>query len=238
MLWRLKGRRRHRELAGFYGEIVMPGDLVFDVGAHVGTRTAVFRQLGARVIAVEPQAECISELNRRFAADDAVTVVPSGLASEAGSRRLFKSNESTLASMSPDFLGTVQDSGRFGDATWDDGAEVPTTTLDALIAEHGSPRFCKIDVEGLESEVLAGLSTPVEWVSFEFVTERPEASQACMAQLEALGEYRFNAVIGDTNRFHLEQWVTRAELLPHLTGQADKLWWGDVHARVDVATSR
>jgi FkbM family methyltransferase len=191
----------------------------------------VFRQLGARVVAVEPQAECIRELERQFATEDAVTIVPSGLASEAGSRRLFKSTESTLASMSPDFLDTVQDSGRFGDATWDEGAEVPTTTLDALIAEHGSPGFCKIDVEGLETDVLAGLSRPLAWVSFEFVAERPDAADACMTRLEALGDYRFNAVIGDTNRFHLEQWVSREELLPHLVSRTDRLWWGDVHAR-------
>ena len=32
-----------------------PGDLVFDIGAHVGDRVAAFRRLGARVVAVEPQ---------------------------------------------------------------------------------------------------------------------------------------------------------------------------------------
>lgn len=231
MLSGLRARRRRKQRVRFYASFVNPGDLVFDVGAHVGTRTAEFTELGARVVAVEPQAECLKTLNRQFGTVPSVTIVPAGLASEIGSRRLFHSTESTLASMSPDFLDTVQDSGRFGNATWDDGAEVPTTTLDALIAAHGSPRFCKIDVEGLESEVLAGLSSPLEWVSFEFVRERPDASERCMAQLEELGAYRFNAVIGDTNRFHLEQWVTREELLPHLTSQQDKLWWGDVHAR-------
>ena len=38
-----------------YGQFVQRGDLVFDVGAHVGDRVASFRRLGARVIAVEPQ---------------------------------------------------------------------------------------------------------------------------------------------------------------------------------------
>ena len=31
------------------------GDLVFDVGSHVGDRIAAFRRLGARVVACEPQ---------------------------------------------------------------------------------------------------------------------------------------------------------------------------------------
>ena len=38
-----------------YGQFVRPGDLVFDIGAHVGDRVASFRRLGARVVAVEPQ---------------------------------------------------------------------------------------------------------------------------------------------------------------------------------------
>jgi len=38
-----------------YRRFVQPGDLVFDVGAHVGDRIASFRRLGARVVAIEPQ---------------------------------------------------------------------------------------------------------------------------------------------------------------------------------------
>src|SRR6266545_3265499 len=34
-----------------YGQFVQAGDLVFDIGAHVGGRTAAFRRLGARVVA-------------------------------------------------------------------------------------------------------------------------------------------------------------------------------------------
>ena len=36
-------------------QFVKRGDLVFDIGAHVGDRVAAFRRLGARVVAVEPQ---------------------------------------------------------------------------------------------------------------------------------------------------------------------------------------
>lgn len=49
----LPGRaRRDRD---FYRQFVQPGALVFDVGAHVGNRLRVLRQLGARVVAVKPQ---------------------------------------------------------------------------------------------------------------------------------------------------------------------------------------
>jgi hypothetical protein len=61
---RLRRRRGQASRLRFYGAFVSAGDLVFDVGAHVGNRTAVFLELGARVVAVEPQAQCVAELQR------------------------------------------------------------------------------------------------------------------------------------------------------------------------------
>ncbi len=47
-------RERRAAMDRLYGRFIEPGDLVFDVGAHVGDRVAAFRRLGARVVAVEP----------------------------------------------------------------------------------------------------------------------------------------------------------------------------------------
>ena len=50
------GDRQHGPaMDQLYREFVKPGDLVFDIGAHVGDRIAAFRRLEARVIALEPQ---------------------------------------------------------------------------------------------------------------------------------------------------------------------------------------
>ena len=48
-------RRAARRWTQLYARFVKPGDLVFDIGAHVGDRVAAFRRLGARVVALEPQ---------------------------------------------------------------------------------------------------------------------------------------------------------------------------------------
>ena len=45
-----------------YGGFVKRGDLVFDIGAHVGDRIAAFRRLGARVVAAEPQPALVKML--------------------------------------------------------------------------------------------------------------------------------------------------------------------------------
>src|ERR1700741_472726 len=48
---------RERRLKSFYRRFVRPGDLVFDVGAHVGNHVRAFSSLGCRVVAVEPQPD-------------------------------------------------------------------------------------------------------------------------------------------------------------------------------------
>ena len=55
-------RSRAAAMDRLYGGFVRRGDLVFDVGAHVGDRVASFRRLGARVVAVEPQPAMVKVL--------------------------------------------------------------------------------------------------------------------------------------------------------------------------------
>src|SRR3954451_16664286 len=69
------GRRNRAEMDRLYARFVKPGDLVFDVGAHVGDRIGSFRRLGARVVAVEPQPLCVRAIREIYAGDDDVMVV-------------------------------------------------------------------------------------------------------------------------------------------------------------------
>lgn len=230
-LARIARRRGHGARVTFYGTFVHGGDLVFDVGANVGNRTAVFADLGARVVAIEPQATCVEVLRREFGASPQVTIVPAGLAAEPGSQQLYTSSASTLTSMSPEFIEATRSSGRFAEFSFEEGDVVPTTTLDALIAEHGTPSFCKIDVEGFEEQVLAGLSAPIPLVSFEFVAERMDATVRVLDRLEALGDYRYNLVVGEDYAFKLPEWRSRAELMSHLDSLDDSMVFGDLFAR-------
>src|SRR5690606_14132003 len=81
---------------------------------------------------------------------------------------------------------------------WDRIIEVRAVTLDSLIAAHGVPEFIKIDVEGFEDRVLAGLSRAVPALSFEFTTINRDVACRCLDRLTRLGTYRFDVALGET----------------------------------------
>jgi hypothetical protein len=118
---------------------------------------------------------------------------------------------------------------------WDHRERVVITTLDALIEMHGVPEFCKIDVEGYEPEVLAGLSTPVRNLSFEFTPERLEATTACVSRLLELGDYEFNYSLNESLVLSSGDWLSASDLLAALSVfEDDAVTFGDVYARLAV----
>jgi hypothetical protein len=120
--------------------------------------------------------------------------------------------------------------GRFKDYVWNSLINVPVTTLDLLIHEFGVPKFCKIDVEGYEYQVIQGLTSPVPFLSFEFTKEFLEEAWSCMKYLESLGEVRFNYTHGEKSELALSQWIDSRTLFDELQRKMDNLFWGDIYA--------
>lgn len=226
-------QRQRRSQTRFYSQFVSPGDLVFDIGANVGDRAAVFVSLGARVVAVEPSEDCASKLSRRFRDKQRVCVLPAGLAAEEGVQDLYVSSLHPLSSMSPEFMEATRRSGRFASVEWPDVRPVPVTTLDRLIEQHGKPAFCKIDVEGYEGEVLRGLTTPVPSLSVEFICERLQATEEAVSHLEQLGSFEFNYSLRESMELANPEWTTGVGVLQALRATCLRagLAWGDVYAR-------
>ena len=224
---------RQRGLRTLYSSFVNAGDLVFDVGAHLGDRTVTFCDLGARVIAIEPQEDVLPWLRRRIRRKSGVTLVNAAVGRAKGTGNLLVSDKNpTLSTLADDWRKkVVRENPSFRHVRWNRGQEVRVTTLDALIEEHGEPNFCKIDVEGHEAEVLAGLSHPIAMVSIEFVSGTLEIAEASIDRLESLGHYEYNAIPGEKRRFLWGTWQPPDKMMEWLAHRGAKFPSGDLYAR-------
>jgi FkbM family methyltransferase len=224
----LDGAPRRARLNSWYRRFVRPGELAFDIGAHVGDRAACFARLGARVVALEPQPAIARFLRIRH---PGIIVVQAAVGARAGRVLLHvNANNPTVSSASAAFLHAAEGAAGWEGQAWDGRANVPCTTLDALIARFGRPGFIKIDVEGFEHAVLAGLPRPVPALSFEFTTIQREVAHACLDRLAALGFRRFNASLGESLAFALPRAVGAAAMRDWITALPVEANSGDVYA--------
>jgi FkbM family methyltransferase len=213
-----------------YAQFIAPGDLVFDVGAHVGDRIAAFRRLGARVVAVEPQPALQRMLKLLFGRDDGVALVPAAIGAAPGTAEMrINLDNPTISTLSEHFIAASRGAAGWHGEAWPKSVNVPLTTLDALIEAHGTPSFIKLDVEGFELEALQGLSHPAAALSFEFTTIQRAVAVACVDRCTALGYTQFNVALGESQT--LGDWRTAAAMTDWLGSVPHAANSGDVYAR-------
>jgi FkbM family methyltransferase len=222
---------RNAAMDALYARFLKPGDLAFDIGAHVGDRISSFRRLGARVVALEPQpgpARAIALIHGR---DSQVSLLQAACGDREGTVTLkINSANPTVSTASDAFVAAARGAGGWQDQVWDSEITVASTTLDALIALFGVPDLVKIDVEGFEAHVLAGLTQPVPVISFEFTTIQRDVAEACLALLETLGPYRFNVALGESQQLELAQPASAEAMGTFLRDLPHEANSGDVYA--------
>jgi FkbM family methyltransferase len=230
LYWRIADKTLldgRREQVDFYRNLLQgfqEGELVFDVGANVGEKTDIFLRLGARVVAVEPDARNQEVLRSKFLkyrlVPRPVVLVAQAMSDKVGVEKMWIDGPgSALNTLSQKWADSLRaDKKRFEHSVdameFAEERNVETTTLDQLIAVHGVPFFIKIDVEGHELQVLKGMRQPVPYVSFEVnLPEFKNEALECLGLLEGLAvSGKFNYVTDCRSGLVLDRWVNRQQL--------------------------
>lgn len=199
--------QQQQDLKDFYSTILKPGDLVFDIGANVGNYTKVFIELGCMVVSVEPQEHCVQQLKNKYGT--MCTIIQAACGAKHGDKAtILQCNTDPCTSLSVDWIQSmckVMPNWMI----WVPTSEVNIISLDEMIKIFGIPKYIKIDVEGYEYEVIKGLTTPIDIVSFEYNKVFIAPVYNTLEYIFKLGQYKYNYMIGDTTtgiiKLHLEK---------------------------------
>jgi FkbM family methyltransferase len=223
----------HRALTQIYSPFIKPGDLCFDIGAHLGDRIRAWSKLNARIIALEPHPGMMNWLQRWYSGRSNIILIEQAVSSQPGEATLWISRLTpSVSTLSHDWLTTVQQSPRFAGVSWDEQVTVPVTTLDTLIAQYGIPAFCKIDVEGAELDVILGLSHALPALSFEYIPATIETALGCINRLSQLGNYEYNWRVSEWPRLRSPHWLSPQEMTAQLQHMPRAANSGDVYAKL------
>ncbi|MCC6176324.1 MAG: FkbM family methyltransferase [Chloroflexi bacterium] len=187
--------------------LIQPGDVVFDVGAHVGYLTLLTSFLvgpSGSVLAFEPDVRSRAALKRNLELNAATNVIVDEriVAHAAGAVRFARYGYSSIGHIAGEWVP--------GDATV---AMLPSVALDDVVYREGrrAPRLIKIDAEGAEAAVLLGAT-------------RLLAEQRPFVIAEVREGPVFEAV-ADLMRCHGYRWLT---LGARRVGQASRTWLGEL----------
>lgn len=136
--------------ADMFTQICKDGDTVIEVGANIGAHTQLFSNLvgnRGKVLAFEPQRIVFQTLNANIALNSMINVFTY--------QNALGKEEKTL------FIPPInyETNGNFGGISIDgfkEGEAIKQLPLDSFIEEINSLKLIKIDVEGMECDVIKG----------------------------------------------------------------------------------
>jgi FkbM family methyltransferase len=174
----------------------LPGQLVVDVGAHIGTYVVRAAKAGARVIALEPHPETFLVLKVNVELNGVgglVTLLNLAASKEAEESRLFF------------------DDGHFARASLDipeadHFVSVRCDTLDRLLPPHAYPTidWLKVDVEGHEAAALEGALSTLTRTSNIIIEVNDSNASKCYSILVDRLKFR---ILRRAASFDLEYWL-------------------------------
>lgn len=162
--------------------------LLFDIGANKGDAVQAGLDFGfQKIIAVEPAPIIFSELVRNFLYEPKVVPLRFAVSDKNGERvPFYECVEDGLSTLEKGWL--TDPSMPYNGKNFRT-IEVNTCTLDYLIEQYGDPALVKIDVEGGESLVFAGLTKKPRNLCFEWTIETLDEHIEQLQRLKEVNGY-------------------------------------------------
>lgn len=182
--------------------LLREGDVVWDVGAHVGFYSSLFcTSVGplGHVYCFEPNADCLPNLRAIAASNSQMHLITSALGASTGLSDFVVADDSTTCKVT-------------GQLSTDSSNRVHVTTSDDFLNSEPSslPNFIKIDTEGFEYQIVAGMS-----ILLTNKNLRALAIEVHFRELELRGELDKVSVIITTlrNAGFATKWVDYSHLV-------------------------
>ncbi len=221
----------------FYRQFIKPGDLCFDLGAHLGNRTEAWHHLGASVVAVEPQPLCMDYMQKRLGDKQNIHFERKAVGEKSGEATMYINQLSpTISTLADEHWRNTMANDASYECVWEETIAVKVTTLDALIEEFGMPVFCKLDIENYEAEALRGLTCPIPTLSVEFYPKTTERAIECITLLEKIGDYEYNWSCGESQKMNEKKWISATQMKEIFSNYQPDEAYGDFYARLKPQT--
>lgn len=207
-------------------------NLIFDVGANIGSKSRVFSKLAKKVIAFEPSEKLFFSLRKKF--ENTNVIIYNYALGERISTADFYIVESNEAynSLNKKHIEETATTRGIASLQTVKHEKVKVEMLENFIAKYGIPKYIKIDVEGYELEVLKGLKTPAPLISLEanlpeFIGESIE----CLNYLDAISAKRYVYNFSVSNKFLKERFLNKSEAIDFL--RCTQLPYLEIFARME-----
>lgn len=186
-----------REVMMFMGSLIKPGSVVFDIGANVGNHSLYFASLGAAVHSFEPNPEVARSIEEKIQlnATKNIFLHHIGLSDKNEELNFYAptGDNKGIGSFEENFVDTNKDIGK-----------IHVETGDTFVLKNNVSRvdFIKIDAEGSEYKILAGLKDTLMKFKPRIVIEYLTRDADDISHfLKENPNYLAFSIEGNTNRF-------------------------------------
>ena len=200
------GRNREHDAMETVARLLRSGDIVIEVGAHIGYLTTYFAHLvgsKGQVLTFEPSDE-----NAGYLVDNVrdlawVTIDRHGVADFIGTAKFFvESITGQNNSLYADYAVFDENAKNAGLKAERTEMSIEVTTIDRTVAERGiAPNFVKIDIEGAELDALRGMTETLKKCQPVVFIEITKNTAECFALFAAANYVALDEQLNPTEEF-------------------------------------